>query len=156
MKPETCRPPSMKGLRMKVKVHQYFERDDVSRVKPDKQATITRKGEKRQVRLLLDDLTNLHAKYLSEGNKISYSMFCRLRPFHVVKPTEKDRKTCLCKIHDNLQMKLNTAFAAGMCKSKNIDDMIKSVVCDDGNKKCMYLECDQCKDKIIEWDLGEN
>ena len=95
-------------LRMKQAVQDFFERDDVSTIKLDKQATIIRKGVKRQLCLMTDDMKNLHIKYRSENNDISYSMFCRLCPFWVVKPREKGRKTCMCKIHDNLQLKLKT------------------------------------------------
>jgi hypothetical protein len=45
----------------------------------------------------------LHDKYIEENEhfQISYSVFCRLRPFWTVAPTEKDRETCLCKICEN-------------------------------------------------------
>lgn len=45
----------------------------------------------------------LHDKNIEENEhfQISYSVFCRLRPFWTVAPTEKDRETCLCKICEN-------------------------------------------------------
>ena len=36
--------------------------------------------------------------------KMSYSLFCRLRPFYIVPPTNKDRETCLCHLHENGRM----------------------------------------------------
>lgn len=140
----------MKALRMKANVAEFFERDDVSRLKPDKQATITRRKVKKQIRLLTDELKNLHAKYLTETNtKISYSLFCKLRPFWVIKPTEKDRQTCMCKIHDNIFMKLKTAHAAHMYVSKDVNVLLKTVVCDENTKSCMYRKCPNCNDKTV-------
>jgi len=45
---------------MKEKVELFLQRDDNSRFKADKQATLARKGIKKQVRLLNDDLKTLH------------------------------------------------------------------------------------------------
>jgi hypothetical protein len=141
---------------MKTKVEEFFERDDNSKIKADKQATITRKGMKKQTRLLTDDLKNLHSKYVSDGNKISYSLFCRLRPFWVLRPTEKDRQTCLCKIHDNLRLKLNTAYAADMYEAKDANMLMKRIVCTDNSKECMYKECLECRNKTLTFNDGGN
>jgi len=146
---KVSRKPNIKRFRLKLKVQEFFQRDDVTRMKSDKQATITRKGEKRQVRLLTDDIKNCHAKFLSENNKISYSLFCKLRPFWVIKPTERDRETCLCKIHDNLRLKLNTAHAENMYETKDLDKLCSKIVCDERNMSCMYRECTLCKDKLL-------
>ncbi|WAR26590.1 hypothetical protein MAR_012294 [Mya arenaria] len=117
-KGRSVRPAGVKS-RMKTKVKALLERDDTSRITSDKQATITRNGVKMQKRLLNGDLINLYKKYESEGNKISYSMFCKLRPFWIVKPTEKDRDTCLCKLHENLNYKIQTRYKENMVHSKD-------------------------------------
>jgi hypothetical protein len=78
----------------KKEVMDYFERDDNSKIKADKKTTITKFGCKKQIRLLNDDIINIHEKYQSEtGKKISYSLFCRFKPFWVIKPTSADRQT---------------------------------------------------------------
>lgn len=138
------RPSSVRKLNMKESVRSFLERDDNSRLKADKQATITRKGVKKQVRLLSDDLKTLHKKFQLEGNKMSYSLFCDLRPFWTIRPTEKDRNTCLCKIHANLSFKINTSYAADMITSKDPNVLMKYIVCDAHNKQCMYRECGDC------------
>lgn len=155
------RKTTMKSLRIKEVVREFLERDDNSRIKADKRATVTKDKEKKQVRLLCDDLKHLYAKYMSEGKrKISYSLFCKLRPFWVRTPTARDRETCLCKIHENLKFKLETAYTESMYASKNIEDLAKTITCSDkrDKKKCMYRECNFCKDKKIpkltETDLG--
>lgn len=78
---------------------------------------------------------------------ISYATFASCRPFYVLIPTIKDRETCLCKLHANLQFKTD--------KLKNlriINDMAQlaySRVCDSKNVKCMYGECSQCKNRSV-------
>lgn len=63
-KGRAVRPASIKKLNMKEKLRSFLERDNKSRVKADKQATIIRKGVKMQVRLLTDDLINiLYSRY---------------------------------------------------------------------------------------------
>lgn len=56
-------------LRKMREVTAYFERDDNSRLKADKKTTITRKGCKKQIRLLIDDIKHIHATYLADSNK---------------------------------------------------------------------------------------
>ena len=74
------------GERIKRKVAEFFTRDDVSRETPGKKQTVTRQKIRKQKRLLSDTLLNLHRKFLSEHPlmKISYSLFCKVRPFWVV------------------------------------------------------------------------
>ena len=51
--------------------------------------------------------TTLLRKFTSENVfDVSYASLCKLRPFYVVEPTELDRQTCQCKIHENLQLGL--------------------------------------------------
>ncbi|WAR03052.1 hypothetical protein MAR_009610 [Mya arenaria] len=116
--------------RMKTKVKAFLERDD-------KQATITRNG------------------YESEGNKISYSMFCKLRPFWIVKPTEKDRDTCLGQLHENLNYKIQTSYKENMVHSKDANVLINEIVCTQENKECMYRECRQCEDKQLSFENAD-
>lgn len=115
----------------------------------DKKGTITRKGVKKQIRFINDDFKTLHAKYLSENNTISYSLFCKLRTFWVLKPKEKDRKTCLCKIHDNISFKLNAAYSDGIIHTKDLDTLLKTIVCEETKNECMYRECVICSKKEI-------
>lgn len=83
-----------------IKVAHFLERDDNSRATTGKRDTITRKKLKMQKRLLSDSLKNLHKKFKAEkpNIKISYSEFCKRKPFWVVHPSVKDRETCLCKL----------------------------------------------------------
>ena len=71
-----------KTPRAKMRISEFLSRDDNSRVKAGIKATITRKGEKRQIRLLNYDLKTFHAKFLSEASlKVSYSLFANWNHF---------------------------------------------------------------------------
>lgn len=141
-------------------VRSFLQRDDNSSIAPGKKDTITRNKVKRQKRFLNDDLRNLHAKFLSEFPKLklSYSLFCRFRPFWVLKATEKDRQTCLCKKHENLQYQVDKLKGLGLISSTNFNSLAAEICCDTGSKACMYRECTQCEDKqviISDGDLGK-
>jgi hypothetical protein len=78
-------------------VIDFFERDDVSSLTAGKKQTKTYKKDKRQIRYLNDSMKILFAKFHSEYPDIpmSYSRFCRLRPFWVLVPQLKDCETCI-------------------------------------------------------------
>ncbi|XP_033736384.1 uncharacterized protein LOC117324573 [Pecten maximus] len=143
-----------KPLRLKAAVSAFLERDDNTRLKAGKKSTITRQGEKRQIRLLTDDLKHLYAKFLNEyTGKMSYSLFCFLRPFHIRVPTATDRDTCQCKIHENIKFKVEKCKQHGVLSTNEMDSIIQTITCDPKNKECMYRECQTCKDQSIDFDL---
>ena len=84
-------------------------------------------------------------------------MFCRLRPFWVVKLRGKDRKTCMCNIHDNLQLKFKTAQNSDLIpNAKDTNSLIKEIVCNENDKACMYRECHVCKAKSLDLQIEEH
>ena len=79
---------SSPGIKLKTSVTDFYTRDDNSYMTPGKKETVTRNKTKMQKRLLLDNMTNLHNKYLRENSesKMGYTLFCKFRSFWVVKP----------------------------------------------------------------------
>jgi hypothetical protein len=135
---------------IKTLVVDFIQRDDNSRIMGGKKFTVTRHGNKKQIRLLNDSMKNLHEKFLSEHtSKISYSLFCKLKPFYVIKPTEKHRETCLCKHHENIQFKINKIFQEKAIETNNIDALLKEITCSIESKACMYRECANCRTKSL-------
>lgn len=123
----------------------FFLRDDVSRMTTGRKQTVTRLKKKMQKRLLTDTMKNLHRKFLSEHiGDVSYTTFCRLRPFWVVTPSSSDRDTCLCKRHENLQFMANALQSQGLLSSRNIEEMSEATMCDPKAKSCAYGECGEC------------
>ncbi|XP_035280490.1 uncharacterized protein LOC118231110 [Anguilla anguilla] len=107
---------------------------------------------KRQKRFLNEPLDKLNEKFRKEYPeiRISYSEFCKRRPFWIVKPTVKDRDTCLCKTHANLQFMADKLLYHKVIKSSKIEDLIVSLCCDNYTKECMYRECPVCVAKELE------
>jgi len=132
---------------MKKSVYEYFTRDDISRLLAGKNATITKNGKTMQKRLLQDTLKNIHRKYLTEhlNVKMSYSLFCSLRPFFCLIPNVTDRDTCLCKTHENLQFMATKLHGLNVIHTSHIEDLAHSISCDPNSKQCMYGECSICK-----------
>lgn len=133
------------------RVLEFLERDDSSRQTSGKKETITKKGDKKQKRFLLDSLRNTHLKFLAENAdvELSYSMFCRMKPFWILLPSDKDRNTCLCKLHANSQYVAETLYREGILSSPTLESTLSLVACDTNRKQCMYRECSNCKDRSI-------
>lgn len=129
---------------------EFFLRDDVSRLTTGKKETITRKKQKKQKRLLMDTFKNLYRKFQSENSdQVSFSFFCKSRPFWVVRPTPSDRKTCQCKIHENMQFMASSLFKCGLLTTKNIEELADATVCNSNSKACSYGECDTCRTTAV-------
>lgn len=94
-----------KRRRLDQDIHSFFERDKNSRMTPGIKQTITVRKMKKQKRLLTASLQELYNRYIIETKeKISYSSFCRRKPFWVIAPKESDKETCACKLHENTQL----------------------------------------------------
>ena len=141
------------GKRLKQSVIDFLVRDENSRETAGKKETITRQKEKKQKRILLDSMKLLHAKYLAEnpGTKLSYTLFTKLRPFWVCRPTMKDRETCLCKTHANLVFLTNRLVQLKVLsyEQTNMESLCLSTACDPKSKDCCYLMCSQCCQKNV-------
>ncbi len=145
-------------------VKAFYERDDNSRITTSKKDTITRKGEKKQRRLLMYTLSDLHKKFAVENPdmKISYATFCACRPLWVVTPTARDRETCLCKLHENGRLIINKLAQLKVLPSNcmSVGNCVKEIVCNDTQEECYLRTCESCclKDKELlerEFDRGQ-
>lgn len=137
----------------KEKVKLFLEEDIHSRCAAGKKECITKYGIKKQKRYLLDSLKNLYKKYCetcTKEKRISYTTFCRLRPFWIVSPKITDRDTCACKRHENFNFILNKLYLMNFILFKNTQLLCSEVCCDVNNKNCMLRICEACKNKKIE------
>ena len=140
-------------------IREFFERDDVSKMTPGMKQTVTRLKIKKQKRILVDNMHNLHKKFLEEQQhtKISYTSFCRLRPFWIVSPTEKDRDTCACKLHENMSLLVQSLYSMKLIPSNDTKELVSLSVCDVEDKDCMYNECIICGDRnIVKQECDQN
>ena len=85
------------------RLQSFFERDNNSRLTSGKKQTVTKNKLKKQKCLLLDTAVNLHQKFCAENIYISLCTLCSICKT-VYLPTSKDRDTCMCKRHSNVQL----------------------------------------------------
>ena len=150
-------PSTMKMIHSRVKedVGTFLEEDENSKCLPGKKDSISRGGEKKQKRLLLADMKELHSKFNARsGYEISYSSFCRFRPFWIVFPDVSKRDTCLCKTHANFGLILESLHRAKVIRSRKLGTAKKQVCCDPPTLQCYHRKCSSCKDHHILF--GEN
>ncbi|KAL3273629.1 hypothetical protein HHI36_015060 [Cryptolaemus montrouzieri] len=108
-------------------IHEFCERDNVSRVCP---------GNK------------------ESGIRISYSTLLREKPYWVVQPTKWDRYTCLCVRHENFEYKLNKLNRLGELLHNSTSQCVKAYSCDITSYDCML---DLCSDfKVDKIESGNN
>lgn len=139
-KSNTLQTRSTKSKKLGPLITEFYTRDDNSRVLPGKKQTVTLRKNKKQKRILLDSLKNLHQKYLAENQhkQISYSLFCKMKPFWIKIPTEADRDTCICKVHSNIEMLTKTLHHLQLKEADNPENLVKSMVCSMDDINCMY------------------
>ena len=149
MKPEIMKSDFCGKLKMQIS--QFYVRDDISRTTAGKKETITRNKVKMQKRFVWDTLENLHRKFMAENpnTSVSYSLFCRLRPFWVLLPDLKSRDTCLCKLHENLSLMADKLFKMHLVPSANLEKLLTKCCCSTTSKNCMYRSCSVCKDMHV-------
>lgn len=138
----------MKKINYKVQqdVCAFLEDDEVSKLCPGKKDCLTRKKIKKQKRVLSDTLINLHSRFLKVVDyKISYTSFCKLKPFWVVRHKVSERDTCMCKIHTNIKYLMNALYKASIIDSSNATEFAMHICCDKHNVSCLQRTCNNCK-----------
>lgn len=139
------------GTRLANSVQEFFCRDDNSRITTSKTDTKSKNGVKKQRRILMETLTRLHAKYRVEtGNTISYSLFCKMKPFFVVAPTNEDRETCLCKLHENGRLLVERLHQLRRLPADvdSVGSCVNAAVCAEPNHDCYERNCNHCKNRL--------
>ncbi|KAL0879214.1 hypothetical protein ABMA27_002997 [Loxostege sticticalis] len=143
--------------KIKQDVEEFFEDDCNTKISPDKKEFITRNGQRKQKRYLLDTLTNLHKKFMHvQNSNIGYSTFCKYRPFWVLYPKESDRNTCACKIHVNFDLLVKSLNKKRITKEANGTAILESLCCDIHNEECLNRTCAVCRNRVINYEEFNN
>lgn len=140
--------------KLKQDIRNFFERDDISRATSGKKEFITQKKERKQKRYLLDTMKNLHKIFETEFCKVSYSYFCKHRPFWVLIPNVNQRDTCLCKLHANIEFLIQALHKKKIIKNNNSNDLINSICC--SKTECLLERCNLCKNKVVDYQEFDN
>lgn len=113
-----------------VSVHEFLQREDNCRIQPGKSdSKKDENGDKRQTAILIDYMSNLHAKYLSENpeTKVSVASFCRMRPKNVLIASFISRNACQCIRHQNIALKVQSLRKLGADMNKNPENALKEM-----------------------------
>lgn len=90
-------------------------------------------------------LLNIHGKsaqipawtqFLLEHSNcnISCALFCHIRPFWVVTPTNADRKTCLRKVHEKMPFLFKKLHLPKVVGSNSLESIVESTCCSTDSK----------------------
>lgn len=146
---EKFKPRGSKKLstQRKQAVVNFLTRDENSRLLSGKRDTITKNKQKMQRRVLTKPLIELHAQYQTEVEphlSLSYRQFLRKRPFFITEPKARDRDTCACMEHENINLLVSKLFKRGLLKTSSVSELLKMIVCDPKSKACMDRVCVKC------------
>ncbi|CAH0727113.1 unnamed protein product, partial [Brenthis ino] len=135
---------------LKQEVRIFYESDENSRLCSGKKEFIVRKKIRKQKRYLSDNLLNLHKKFLKSSNfTISYSTFCKLRPFWVLLPDSRSRDTCLCKLHTNMDLVIKGLYQRKIIPVMTSQNLLSMLCCDMYSVDCLHRNCLACKNKVV-------
>ncbi|PZC79665.1 hypothetical protein B5X24_HaOG216064 [Helicoverpa armigera] len=138
-----------KRKKLRTAVTTFLQRDDNSKMCPGKKDCVTRNKVKKQKRYLFDTMLNLHKKFLTENTvKISFASFCRLRPFWITVRKISERDTCLCAVHENMQLMFDKLKYLNIISYLNLRELCKNIVCDINSEICILRKCSTCKNKV--------
>ncbi|PZC80151.1 hypothetical protein B5X24_HaOG215373 [Helicoverpa armigera] len=94
----------------------------------------------------------LHEKFMTKHKiKVSYSFFCKHRPFWVLAPKSAQRDTCKCIIHENIDLMIKALKISSIIDEPDCDALIKNMCCSIYEEKCLRRECQYCKDKLVQF-----
>ncbi len=133
-------------------VEKFFQDDEVTTLSPCKGDQIVKRKVKKQKRYLSNSLQYLFKKFCEKSPfVISYSSFCKLRPFWCVNRGVCNRDTCLCKKCENAQFMCKSLRKENVINDQNIDRLMENeLCCSPATEVCLARECNLCGHKTIE------
>lgn len=139
-----------KAIHNKKLVQEFLERDENSRCMPGKKDTVTFKKLKMQKRLLNYTMEKLFGDFEKEHpNRMSYSQFCKFKPFYIKRPNADKRDTCLCEKCENFDLLVQKMHYLKMVTEKNAYEITKSLTCEKYSEACLERKCSLCSEKKI-------
>ena len=142
------------------KVKEFFERGDVSAECPDSKGFVVKFGKnrmKKRKRYLLGTLSDLYQKYREEVDEpLSFTTFCRLKPFYVVHKQTKERNTCLCQLCENTDLLIKALNKAKLIEVTRALALTRTMCCENKTEDCLRRACTECASKIITFPDGND
>ncbi|XP_054720926.1 uncharacterized protein LOC129230544 [Uloborus diversus] len=105
-------------------IRDFYEDDEHSKMSPCKRDYVTKSNERVQKRILTKTVKEIHKKLINQKKiKISYTTFCRMKPFWVVPPKMRDRETCACIKHENMEFITSKLHRLKVIEDKKPDSL---------------------------------
>lgn len=137
---------TIKRIEKNLTVVEFWLRDEISRPAPGIHEVITRNKKKMRKRYQSFTTLEIYSKFCDEiGPIVSRAQFYKLKPFWVVPLKVTERDTTACKEHENFQFLFDKLRYHKVTDAPNLLTFIKSASCDYNQRKCMYGECQNCK-----------
>jgi hypothetical protein len=135
-------------------VMEFLQRDKNSRETAGKKECITRKKIKKQKRYLNSNMKVLYKDFCNENPniKLSYSLFCKFKPFWILPASADKRSTCLCITHTNVEYMTKKLKHLKLIKECSPEDLKTSLCCatTERTMSCYNRQCKECKHKKIQ------
>lgn len=144
---------NLRSSKVQLAVQKFLQSDEASRICAGKKETITQRGKKMQKRFLNNTLRNLVPVFKQQNpcfNNISYRTFCRYKPFWVLYPKVKDRETCLCKPHENMELIVKALNSSKVIKERTTDDVVRTLCCEERRRECLERCCKICNNRMLQ------
>lgn len=135
------------------KVIDYYENDINSRIMSNKKDTVTvhidDEKTKKQKRLLLNDIKNLHVEFKKNFPEypIGLTKFAELRPkWCVLAGSAGTHNVCVCIIHQNFKAMIDAINLENISNGtlKDYKDCINYVLCKNPTESCFLKKCNVC------------
>ncbi|XP_049886932.1 uncharacterized protein LOC126381495 [Pectinophora gossypiella] len=136
---------------IKEAVVKFYEDDENSRMCPGKRDYRVRNKIRKQKRYATESLRDLHKKFQAQHPeiKISYSLFCRLRPFWVIIPNVLARETCSCQTHENFNFVVSALYKHKIISESSPNQILEKNCCDPRYVSCLTRVCLECNNKRV-------
>lgn len=124
---------------------------------PGKKDYCTKNKIIKQKRYLCDTMRNLHKKFLTchPDIPVSYSFWCKNRPFWIRSRKASARDTCGCTCCMNMALLIQALHRIEALTQCSSFEVIKVFCCQEKTVNCLLRECSGCKENKITYIPGD-
>uniref|UniRef100_A0A8D8TC48 Uncharacterized protein n=1 Tax=Cacopsylla melanoneura TaxID=428564 RepID=A0A8D8TC48_9HEMI len=129
---------------LKDKVVAFFLEEANSRMMPGKKDFVSKGKTKMQKRYLNHSMKKLHSEFLKNNPKtpLSYTLFCKLKPFYVKKMNAAARETCKCLKCTNMELKAISLHRIGRLEKPTLESLLHT----------FGTESNETQNRLVVWE----
>lgn len=150
--PKKYDPSCLREYQMrKNQIQLFLEQDNCSRMCAGKKEFVVQNKQTHQKRFLSNSLKFLHKAFLVQHPNIpvSYTFFCKNRPFWIKELKVSERNTCQCIKHANMELLVQSLHKYKILKEGSAYNAVQVITCLPLTVKCLFRSCEHCYDKEI-------